>query len=70
MVNNRLHIICGNCGQDLKELNMATWQYITQLKDEKTDEVISNADVVIICGNCGALHFLSNYIKEAEECEE
>lgn len=70
MVNDRLHIICGNCGQDLKEVNMATWQYVTQLKDEKTDEVIANADVVICCGNCGTLHFLSNYIKELEECEE
>ena len=28
MVNDRLHIICGNCGQDLKESGMATWEYI------------------------------------------
>ena len=35
MVNDSLHIICGNCGQDLKELNMATWEYIAAEIDEE-----------------------------------
>ena len=70
MVNDRLHIICGNCGQDLKEVNMATWQYVSPINDEKTGDVIHNADIIICCGNCATLHFLSNYIKEIEECEE
>ena len=27
MVHEMIHIICGNCGQDLTEKNMATWKY-------------------------------------------
>lgn len=64
MVNERLHIICGNCGQDLKELGMATWEYVPEIKDEETKEILSPADIIIRCDNCATIHFLKNHIKE------
>ena len=69
MVNNRLHIICGNCGQDLKEPNMATWEYVPAIHDEETGEIIENADVFIRCDNCTTIHFLHKYMEEISECE-
>lgn len=67
MVNDRLHIICGNCGQDLKEPNMATWEYVPAIIDEETKEIINNADVFIRCDNCATIHFLKKYIKEVKD---
>lgn len=66
MVNDRLHIICGNCGQDLKEPDEATWEYIPQEIDEETGEILSPATVYIHCKNCSTLHSLSKYIKEQQ----
>lgn len=63
MVNERLHIICGNCGQDLKESGMATWEYVPEIKDEETKEILSSADVLIRCGNCATIHFLKKPYK-------
>ena len=64
MVNDSLHIICGNCGQDLKELNMATWKYITAEIDEEYNEILNSAKVLIRCRNCATVHTLNKYIKE------
>lgn len=67
MVNDRLHIICGNCGQDLKESGMATWEYVPGITDEKTGDTIQNAEVVITCGNCATIHFLNKYMEENKD---
>lgn len=67
MVNDRLHIICGNCGQDLKESGMAEFEYIEAEIDEETGEIINHATVFIHCMNCATIHSLSKYIKEKEE---
>ena len=64
MVNDRLHIICGNCGQDLKEAGMATWEYVPPEIDEEDGEELNPADVWIKCDNCATLHSLGKYIKE------
>ena len=64
MVNERIHIICGNCGQDLKEPGMANWKYVPAEIDEETGEIYSSADVYITCDNCATIHFLNNHIKE------
>ena len=69
MVNDRLHIICGNCGQDLKEKNMSFWQYVPAIFDNVTNEEIHKAEVLIHCENCATIHFLSKYMKEISECE-
>ena len=39
MVHEMIHIICGNCGQDLTEKNMATWKYKPAEINEETGEV-------------------------------
>lgn len=67
MVNDRLHIICGNCGQDLKEAGMATWEYVPEIKDQVTGETIQNAEVIISCENCATIHFLSKYMKNRKD---
>lgn len=67
MVNDRLHIICGNCGQDLKEAGMATWEYVPEIKDQVTGETIQNAEVIISCENCATIHFLSKYMKNLKD---
>lgn len=63
MVHEMIHIICGNCGQDLTEKNMATWKYEHADIDEETDEVYDTADVYIKCKNCATIHFLNNHIE-------
>lgn len=65
MVHDRLHIICGNCGQDLTKNKMATWQY--EPADIYEDEVLTFATVYITCNNCATIHSLSKYIKEESE---
>lgn len=70
MVNGILHIICGNCGQNLKEKNMANWKYEPAIIDEETKEIINDAEVIIECNCCGTIHFLSDYIKEIVEVED
>ena len=67
MVNERIHIICGNCGQDLTEKGMATWQYIPDQIDEETGVVYVTADVYIQCKNCATIHFLDNHIQQESE---
>ena len=61
MVNDRLHIICGNCGQDLKESGMAKWEYSPADIDDDGEE-ISPAMVYIECENCSTLHSLNKYM--------
>lgn len=70
MVNDRLHIICGNCGQDLKENGDATWEYVPAIIDEESGEVIQYADVFIRCDCCATIHFLNKYMKEYGEESE
>lgn len=65
MVHDRLHIICGNCGQDLTVPDEATWRYVPAEVYE--DEVLSPATVYITCDNCATIHSLSKYIKEESE---
>lgn len=65
MVNAKLHIICGNCGQDLTVPGEATWRYIPAEVYE--DEVLASATVYITCENCATIHSLSKYIKEESE---
>ncbi len=69
MVNERLHIICGNCGQDLKATGMAKWEYVPAEYDED-GELYSDDDVIIHCENCSTLHFMSNYINKQNEEEQ
>lgn len=58
MVHERIHIICGNCGQDLTEKGMATWQYMPAEIDEETAEVYDTA--IITVGNTPIFSFLLN----------
>lgn len=67
MVNDRLHIICGNCGQDLKESDAATWEYVPEIKDEETQEIIYPANIFIRCDNCATIHFLNKYMKNYKD---
>lgn len=66
MVHEKIHIICGNCGQDLTEKNMATWKYEYPDIDEETGEIYDAADVHIKCKNCATIHFLDDHIKAEE----
>ena len=70
MVNDRLHIICGNCGQDLKESGMATWEYVPPEIDEEDGEELNPADVWIRCDNCATIHFLKKYMEEYKDGEK
>ena len=63
MVCENIHIICGNCGQDLTKKNMATWEYKPADIDEETGEVYDTADVYIRCKNCATIHFLNDHIE-------
>lgn len=63
MVHEMIHIICGNCGQDLTEKNMATWEYKAADIDEETGEIYDTADVYIRCKNCATIHFLNDHIE-------
>lgn len=69
MVHARLHIICGNCGQDLKEPGMATREYIPIELDTETGEVINPATVFIRCKNCATLHSIDDSITKEEPRE-
>lgn len=64
MVHDRLHIICGNCGQNLTKDKMATWKYVETDINEKDSSVICPADVYISCNNCATIHSLSQYMEE------
>lgn len=70
MVNDRLHIICGNCGQDLKESDAATWEYVPAEIDEESGEVYIPATVYIRCENCATIHSLNKYIKNYKDGKE
>ena len=67
MVHENIHIICGNCGQDLTEKDMGSWEYVPEEKDEETGEIYNSADVYIRCGNCATIHFLVDHIKHRRE---
>ena len=61
MVNDRLHIICGNCGHN-HEYNNFTFKYVP--KEEVDGYLINEASVYIYCANCGTIQFLDKYAKE------
>lgn len=63
MVHEMIHIICGNCGQDLTKRGMATWEYKPADIDKETGEVYDTADVYIRCKNCATIHFLDDHIE-------
>lgn len=63
MVCDKLHIICGNCGQDLTEKDMATYEIdITDSNAIIGDPY--NYNVFIHCKNCATVHSLEKYMKE------
>lgn len=66
MVNDRLHIICGNCGQDLKESGMAKWEYVPAEFDSDGN-FLAPRDIYIKCKNCLTIHPLSKYVKEDDK---
>lgn len=61
MVNDSLHIICGNCGHNDKYNNF-TFKYVP--KEEEGGELINEASVYIYCANCSTIHFLDKYATE------
>jgi RNase P subunit RPR2 len=61
MVNDSLHIICGNCGHN-HEYNNFTFEY--QEIESCGDEIINSATVYITCNNCSTVHSLDKYAKE------
>ena len=56
MANAKLHIICGNCGQN----NMFDYEIIEEIDDD-THEPYQR--VSIACNNCHTLHDLENNAK-------
>jgi len=51
MVNARLHIICGNCGQN----DMLSYKIKNEIDDD-TQEQYQSVD--LICNNCHTIHNL------------
>lgn len=67
MVNDRLHIICGNCGHN-HDYNNFTFKYVPV--EMGGDEIINPASVYICCANCSTIHFLDKYATEKDESKE
>lgn len=58
MVNERLHIICGNCGcADMLEYKIERDHHY--INEGEPDEYMED-ECVIACRNCSTLHFLSS----------
>jgi hypothetical protein len=60
MANAKLHIICGNCGQN----DMFEHRISIEIDDDTNEE---RQVVHIACNNCGTLHYLednSKFIKK------
>lgn len=53
MANAKLHIICGNCGQN----DMFDYEIETEIDDDTNEEY---QVVYIGCNNCNTLHNLDN----------
>lgn len=53
MANAKLHIICGNCGQN----DMFEHRISIEIDDDTEEE---RQVVYIACNNCGTLHDLEN----------
>nr|DAT89613.1 MAG TPA: hypothetical protein [Caudoviricetes sp.] len=68
MVNDRLHIICGNCGQDLKESGMVKWEY-SPAEFDSDGNFLTPREIYIECKNCSTVHPLSKYVKEDDKCK-
>lgn len=61
MAHARLHIICGNCG------NNDLLSYEIDHKGADVGDGTFRPVVYITCRNCGTLHDLSNTIPEKEQ---
>lgn len=59
MANAKLHIICGNCGQN----NMFDYEIVEEINDD-TNEPYQT--VYIGCNNCHTLHDLEDNAKPRE----
>lgn len=57
MANAKLHIICGNCGQN----DMFDYEIVNEIDDD-TNEPYQY--VSICCNNCHTLHDLDNNAKQ------
>ncbi len=68
MVNDKLHIICGNCGHD-KSYNNFSWSYSPLEQDEETGEILNCANVYITCDNCCTVHPLEKYATSEVEMQ-
>ena len=64
MVNARLHIICGNCGDNCMLEYEIERDYNHMADDTFEDEA------VIYCRNCATLHSLSEVLPKATKNEE
>jgi len=62
MVNARLHLICGNCGDDKSLSFQIKRDFNLENEGEPNEKAID--ECVISCGNCATLHFLSAYIPQ------
>jgi hypothetical protein len=67
MANDKLHIICGNCGHDATGGNFA-WMYSP--KEDYGNGEFNPADVFVSCKNCGTLHALGKYMRQESEVAE
>lgn len=65
MVSDKLHIICGNCGQDLTEKNMASYEIIEDGNIDQNGN--GQTDILITCLNCSTVHSLNKYIEKEQK---
>lgn len=59
MANAKLHIICGNCGQN----DMFGYEIVEEISD---DTNLPYNRVLIYCNNCNTLHDLENNANRTE----
>lgn len=59
MAHAKLHIICGNCGQN----NMFGYEIYTEFDDDTYEPF---QVVYINCNNCGTLHTLDDNAKQQD----
>jgi hypothetical protein len=57
MANAKLHIICGNCGQN----DMFDYKIVSDIDDDTNEEYQT---VYIGCNNCNTLHVLDDNAKQ------
>ena len=60
MVNDNLHIICGNCGCS----TTFSWEYCPEFIDYGEGSLFP--EVILKCRNCSTVHPLSKYMEEVK----